>query len=42
MNKMVLQMNPSQRKISIMITKITIIEVLVIILIVVGYSIFVL
>lgn len=40
MNRMILQMNPSQRKISIMITKITVIEVLVIILIVVGYVIF--
>ncbi len=40
MNRVILQMNPSQRKISIMITKITVIEVLVIVLIVVGYVIF--
>ena len=42
MNKMILQMDPSQRKISMMIAKITLIEVLVIVLIVVGYVIFVL
>ncbi len=42
MNHMILKMNPSQRKISMMITKITAVEVLVIILIVVGYVIFVL
>jgi len=41
MNRMVLKMDPSQRKISMMITKITAIEVLVIILIVVGYVFFV-
>jgi hypothetical protein len=41
MNHMVLKMDPSQRKISMMITKITAIEVLVIILIVVGYVFFV-
>lgn len=42
MNRMVLQMNPSQRKICMMIAKITLVEVLVIILILVGYTIFVL
>lgn len=42
MNRMILQMNPSQRKISMMIAKITMVEVLVILLIVVGYVIFVL
>lgn len=41
MNRMILQMNPSQRKISIMITKITAVEVLVIVVIVVGYFLFV-
>lgn len=41
MDRMVLKMDPSQRKISMMITKITAIEVLVIILIVVGYVLFV-
>ncbi len=41
MNRMVLKMDPSQRKISMMITKITAVEVLVIILIVVGYVLFV-
>ncbi len=41
MNKMILNMNPSQRKISIMITKITLVEILVIIVIVVGYVFFV-
>ena len=42
MNRMVLQMNPSQRKISLMIARLTVLEILVIILIVVGYVIFVL
>lgn len=42
MNKMVLQMNPSQRKICMMLAKITAVEILVIILIVIGYRIFVL
>ena len=42
MNQMVLKMDPSQRKISMMITKITAVEVLVVILIVVGYVLFVL
>jgi hypothetical protein len=41
MNRMILRMDPSQRKISMMITKITALEVLVIILIVVGYVLFV-
>ena len=40
MNRMILKMDPSQRKISMMITKITAVEVLVIILIVVGYVLF--
>lgn len=42
MNRMVLQMNPSQRKISMMLVKITIVEILVIVFILVGYTIFVL
>ena len=37
MNRMVLQMNPSQRKICLMISKITVVEVVVIIVIVIGY-----
>jgi hypothetical protein len=41
MNRMVLQMDPSQRKICLMIAKITAVEVLVIILIVIGYVFFV-
>jgi len=41
MNRMILKMDPSQRKISMMITKITAVEVLVIILIVIGYVFFV-
>ena len=41
MNKMILQMNPSQRKICIMLTKITVVEVLVILVIVIGYVFFV-
>lgn len=41
MNKMMLAMNPSQRKICIMLTKITIVEVLVILVIVAGYVFFV-
>lgn len=41
MNKMILTMNPSQRKICIMLTKITVVEVLVIIIIVIGYVLFV-
>lgn len=40
MNRMILQMTPSQRKICMMITKITIIEILVIVIIVVGYVFF--
>jgi len=35
-----LKMNPSQRKISIMIIKVTVVEILVILLIVVGYVVF--
>ncbi len=37
MNRMVLQMNPSQRKICLMITKITVVELVVIVVIVIGY-----
>ena len=37
MNKMILRMNPSQRKICIMIAKITVIEILVILILVFGY-----
>ncbi len=37
MNRMVLQMNPSQRKICLMISKITVVEIVVIIVIVIGY-----
>ncbi len=40
MNKMILKMNPSQRKICIMITKITIVELIVILILVVGYVYF--
>lgn len=40
LNHFMLKMNPSQRKISIMIMKITVVEVLVILLILVGYVIF--
>ena len=40
MNRMVLQMNPSQRKICLMITKITVVELVVILVIVVGYVFF--
>ena len=42
MNRMVLQMDPSQRKICLMIAKITAVELLVIVLLVVGYVFFVL
>jgi hypothetical protein len=42
MNRIILTMNPSQRKICLMIARFTLLEVLVIILIVVGYFIFVL
>ena len=42
MNRMVLQMNPSQRKICLMLARITFLEILVILFIVVGYVIFVL
>lgn len=41
MNKMMLTMNPSQRKICIMLTKITVVELVVIFVIVVGYVFFV-
>lgn len=40
MNKMLLKMNPSQRNICIMITKITVVELLVILILVVGYFYF--
>ena len=42
MNRMVLQMNPSQRKICLMLARITFVEILVILFIVVAYVIFVL
>lgn len=42
MNRMVLQMNPSQRKICLMLARITFVEILVILFIVIGYVIFVL
>lgn len=42
MNKVILKMTPSQRKISLMLIRITVVEILVILLIVVGYVIFVL
>lgn len=41
MNKALLQMNPSQRKISIMLTKITVIELVVILILVMGYAYFI-
>ena len=37
MNRMVLQMNPSQRKICLMLAKITVVEIVVILVIVIGY-----
>lgn len=42
MNKIILKMTPSQRKISLMLIRITIVELLVILIIVIGYVIFVL
>ena len=42
MNRVILKMNPSQRKISLMLIRITVVEIFVILLIVVGYVIFVL
>jgi hypothetical protein len=42
MNRMVLKMDPSQRKICLMMAKITAVELLVILLVVVGYVFFVL
>lgn len=42
MNKMILTMNPSQRKICLMIARFTLLELFVIILIVIGYCMFVL
>lgn len=41
MNRVMLRMNPSQRKISQMILRFTLLEILVIVLIVVGYVLFV-
>ncbi len=41
MNKMVLTMNPSQRKICLMMAKITAVELAVIVLLVIGYALFV-
>jgi len=37
MNRMVLQMNPSQRKICVMLTKITVVELVVILVILIGW-----
>lgn len=42
MNKIILKMTPSQRKISLMLIRLTVVEIFVILLIVVGYVIFVL
>jgi hypothetical protein len=42
MNRMILQMNPSQRKICLMLARFTALEILVILLILVGYVLFVL
>lgn len=42
MNRMVLKMDPSQRKICLMMAKITAVELLVILLVVIGYVFFVL
>ena len=42
MNRMVLQMDPSQRKICLLLARITFVEILVILFIVIGYVIFVL
>ncbi len=41
MNKMILKMDPSQRKICLMMAKITAVELLVILLVVIGYVFFV-
>ncbi len=42
MNRMVLQMNPSQRKICLMLARFTAVEILLILFIVIGYVVFVL
>lgn len=42
MNKIILKMTPSQRKISLMLIRLTVVEIFVILLIVIGYVIFVL
>lgn len=42
MNRITLQMTPSQRKISLMLIRFTVVEILVIVFIVIGYVIFVL
>lgn len=42
MNKVTLQMNPSQRKISLMLIRFTVVEIFVILFVVIGYVIFVL
>ncbi len=42
MNRMVLRMNPSQRKICLMLIRLTLVEIVVILVIVVGYVVFVL
>jgi len=40
MNKVILKMDPSQRKICLMMAKITAVELLVILLVVIGYAVF--
>ncbi len=42
MNRIILKMTPSQRKISLMLIRLTVVEIFVILLIVIGYVIFVL
>lgn len=42
MNRVILKMTPSQRKISLMLIRLTLVEIFVILLIVIGYVIFVL
>ena len=42
MNRIILKMTPSQRKISLMMIRLTVVEILVILFIVIGYVIFVL
>jgi hypothetical protein len=42
MNRVILKMTPSQRKISLMLIRLTVVEIFIILLIVVGYVVFVL